>query len=375
MSRTKEVLFNDGEGIDYVDFNAMQRFLRAQLCEVYSTLCRPGDAGNSSFAEAGETAYCIALGGAPYASATARKITHLGGWIAQQTGAGGVSAPSGEDPEFLMYMLAEDEAATLTAGATTLAIGGVNPRYDLLCYKLDMVAGGSVTRHYKDAVTGALTSNPTNKERQVRCQMQVVAGTPAGSPVEPSVPSGYVKLCAVYVPAAHNAVIDPANILDYRMPAGTSSETVWGTDAVAGGHFSGADAWTVAPGVTPIITASASADSRVYLRLNGPLNRRLVRVAAYGADTTSGGLPGMRLYENGTANLLRSYSGFLNSGSEGYTEGAVTGGPIWANGRTNFYAHARAGAPVSAGGLAMMIWTNLGAMTLRWGRFIFAGGL
>lgn len=65
-----------------------------------------------------------------------------------------------------------------------------------------------------------LVGSSLNKTRRVQATFSIKAGTPAAAPAYPDTDAGYVPICAVYVPATHNAVHSASNIRDLRMPLG-----------------------------------------------------------------------------------------------------------------------------------------------------------
>jgi hypothetical protein len=211
MSKVRVPRFNDGQAVDHTDFNKMADFLQAQNFDLWQSLARTTSTG---VAASVSHLFAMANGGAPHPSATTRSVTHLPGWVAQQTGDGS-SAISGDEPEFLYYYLDTDELETqLTAGHATL------PRIDLLCVKLERVDDATEERQFEDATTRAKSTEEIVPTRSVTVTKQLVAGTPNASPTVPAVPAGYVPLVGVYVPATWNTTIDAENIWDYRMPVG-----------------------------------------------------------------------------------------------------------------------------------------------------------
>jgi hypothetical protein len=123
---------------------------------------------------------------------------------------------TGDDSLLIPYYLKSDINVTLTTADPT------NPRWDLIEMKLDFVdndAADNVTRDFKDATTGVITSTTVVKKRKPKITVTLKTGTPAGSPTIPSVDSGYSALYALKVLAAGTSVTDD-NVIDYRLPAG-----------------------------------------------------------------------------------------------------------------------------------------------------------
>jgi hypothetical protein len=349
----KEVAWNDGEGITDADLNNMQRFARAQASDFWMGLARIAE---SDILTLSTMVYAHGNGGAVFAHADARKLANIGGWIAVNRSTGIVT---GDEPEFLCYYLATSELnSVLDVGDAT------HPRYDLLCIAVDYVNGDSESRDFKDATTGLLSTTTPNKRRNMRLQFQIVKGTAAASPVEPAIPAGYVKMAAVYVPATWNAVIDPANILDYRMPIGFKLQEVGAlqfdflhaTDSVT--------PWYVGEGTIQAFTAAiggSETNPRNAYALCNPgawMCGRVVRVG-YGGQrqvSSTGTLDLVRVDAAGGSyssveTVLSSYSTAsllpaAHATNHQYAElSLLTGPPIWANGHTNGYAMLRTFAP------------------------------
>lgn len=226
-NKTTEVLFGtrvdgssgSGEFGTSQDLVAAQRYLKAHVNDFLTQLPDAyADHTNALFATGLSSALqnpdqavrSIGHGGWPMASLTTRTITNRAGVIAQK----GTGALSGLAPVVLIHRLDADELSTqLTAGDAT------NPRIDSLFIKIDEENADAQTRNYKDAVTLVPASQSFYKQRRTRLVKSLVVGTPhATDPVPPAVPVGYARYCDIYVPAAWNAVIDPLNIRDHRVP-------------------------------------------------------------------------------------------------------------------------------------------------------------
>lgn len=90
-----------------------------------------------------------------------------------------------------------------------------NPRIDLVCVKASRATTATATRKYKDPSTSAITSETMDVETDWDPLLTVVAGTPAGSPSAPSVPSGYIKICTITVDAS-TGITNSGNLADNR---------------------------------------------------------------------------------------------------------------------------------------------------------------
>ncbi len=203
----KEVLFNDGEGVVYGDFNDLQRFMRSRLVDYQLAYQqRLHDAGLTAFANPSHL-FCIGNSAAPYAHATNnRQIRNEAGPIFQVVGG-----------ELLVYNVTADEVNTAVG---TLSLSAANPRWVLVSVELAYADGDSQSRDFKDATTGVVTTSSVNKQRRVTATWTVTQGAENASPVEPATPSGDVKYCAIKIGTA-TTLLDPTTELrDYRMPIG-----------------------------------------------------------------------------------------------------------------------------------------------------------
>jgi len=90
-----------------------------------------------------------------------------------------------------------------------------NDRIDIVCVKAALVDGATVTRKYKDADTGAITDRSYVGSKIWQAEIVVVEGEPAGSPVVPSTPAGYLKIHEITISAA-TGIANQAAINDVR---------------------------------------------------------------------------------------------------------------------------------------------------------------
>lgn len=191
------VLFSDGEGIVLSDLHAMQRNIHAMLTDqilqsviggVANTGITQPDFGGQNGANVPTLwAYTLSPGAAYLRLGSANnKIQVAPGTllqkIANSDGGGSSLAPFWFDGS--------------SAGEFTLGNGdATNPRIDLLQMKLEYISDTPVSRDFKDAVSGQLTTNPlTASRRRVQCTLSVKQGTPAGSPRIPDPDTGFVPL-------------------------------------------------------------------------------------------------------------------------------------------------------------------------------------
>ncbi|HYC73117.1 MAG TPA: hypothetical protein VEB66_18040 [Opitutaceae bacterium] len=196
------VQFNDGEGLDFVDFNDIGRgAVLRQTDQFLSQLVGRLAAGNADPDHVGEAGSNAALTSLAYTmtggdcaiaqGSTSTRVKLLPGLLFQKTG-----NTTGTEGTFLPYSVqAGDVDLTIAAGDAT------HPRVDIVQARLEWVSGGAVARDFMDATTGAITSTTPNKTRRVQATFSVKAGTPAATPTYPTPDAGYVLVAAVRVPA------------------------------------------------------------------------------------------------------------------------------------------------------------------------------
>ena len=127
-------------------------------------------------------------------------------------------------PNMGTYVAYNDATAVLTITAAN----PTNPRIDLICATIN------------DSYYSGATDNVV---------FQVIAGTPAGSPIAPTLPANSISLATVAV-AANASVITSGNITDTRVLAGTNVASGDLTEIVAGNGI------TVTSGTGPIPTVA-----------------------------------------------------------------------------------------------------------------------
>lgn len=331
---TQELLYNPGEGIDTDDLNKVQRFLRSQIWDqVVGGRVRVQETADGM---SSNLAYCYpAGGGAPVASsATVRTVTNTYGLLVKRR-VGIVIA--GSDAATLSQYVAPD------AMATQLDIGDANPRIDRVMYRLRHVDNDAVDIEARivRATTPpyAMSTGSPVKRRKVVLDMLVVKGTPAASPIPPSITSemnaGYALWCEVLVPALHNAVIDIENMRDWRVPIGYDTHNVF--CAGVGQNVSYSAGWT-ASGSSPGLVSTGSATAYVFPSARSRHSGRLVRLGIMGMLTGST-IQIVRVNNDNTTSfggetVLQDVSAFFNVGANQlYETGAFTN-PYWLNGFT-----------------------------------------
>lgn len=209
---TKKVLFNNGEGVDFSDFNKMQDLANVHFVDAMNnhrtkTISNPQAAGQTSGVvwAWGEGAAVIAGG--------VQQVSFISGLI----GVNVASASPDRDQELLTYWLDPGDVPDKNRPSP----GAGNERWDVLAVVLSPVVGDSENRDFKDAATGLLTSQNFNKRNGVEATFTWVQGTaaPVGTATLPAtIPSQ--RLCAVLV--KDGALIEPSlnELQDHRYPMG-----------------------------------------------------------------------------------------------------------------------------------------------------------
>jgi hypothetical protein len=103
-----------------------------------------------------------------------------------------------EQSSLIPFYLTDGDGA---ADGTIAAGDATNPRIDIIQVKLEWKDAGTVSRDFKDGVTGALSSQAMSVERYVQATFSIKQGTPAATPSYPALDAGYALLAAVRVPA------------------------------------------------------------------------------------------------------------------------------------------------------------------------------
>lgn len=105
------------------------------------------------------------------------------------------------------------------ASAISVTHGTANTqdRIDLVCLAPNFAVDATkdASRYVKTGGTGPITLTSVHKGYQDTYTLQVVAGTPGGSPAVPSTPSGYIPLYSAYI-HANTGMASGADITDKR---------------------------------------------------------------------------------------------------------------------------------------------------------------
>lgn len=375
-----ELLYNDGEALDYNDLNNAQRHARSMLYDgVHGTLARAVERDYQPHVVSGtEHAWTIGNGCQPFVSASTLTVSFTPGAIGQK--AAGV--PDGTDPLFLWYHMGLAEVS-LTAGAAD----ATNPRWDIVQIKIEHAEGSAETRDFS-TTAGVLSSVSFSKRRRTKLTASIKAGTPAASPTEPTPDAGYVKLCAIHI-AATATVITPTTVRDYRMPVGYRV-----IDLLPGQHCYKDPQFTV--GGYGQVTGDGNATPRVVLampQMGAPfMSGRLLAVGVTSDLDGAGATALLRRYNAATVGTsvttVKDISASVLGAADRYREVALWDEAIWMDGspspscqggagNATGYGEATIGAPATLttmNKLVLQLSTGVSSLdTFGLLRFIVAG--
>lgn len=213
----KKVLFNNTEGISHVDFNEMQSLMQAYV----------NDGILSNFANhnvlsgmGGVEGHCFAM---ENACAVWKNVFNPATQLEFDPGVLAVYTPSGSitgDEPYLRTVYVD----VADIPDKTRPVPGVSDRWDVLSVNISEVTGSAAVRDFKDAVTGALSTQSFDKRDQTQANFTWTQGVEGGG--IPATPAGDVRICAVLVPAAGSITAEDNKIRDYRIPIGQTQHHV-----------------------------------------------------------------------------------------------------------------------------------------------------
>lgn len=90
-----------------------------------------------------------------------------------------------------------------------------NPRIDIICVRQGRYNSENENRKFKDEFANAISTQSFTVATDWKAEVLYVAGSPAGSPVAPATPSGYILLAEISV-AASTGIASQASISDKR---------------------------------------------------------------------------------------------------------------------------------------------------------------
>jgi hypothetical protein len=316
MSRRVE--FNDGEGLLHSDLNLVSKLSEVEIGKLLQPSFAPtvGElrlASGSTFGLSGTGLRIITLSSGGYLQA--------------------VTPSNADDPSYIMGAYA---GAAYTLDAPT---SGSVYRRDILQAKIDTeVAAESETRHFKDAITGALSSTSQNKRRIRNATISVKKGADQTTEAladtnGPTPDAGYTKVYSVLVPPTGS--VNSAKVWDWHAPLGGGSDFNYPGSVFYNGDFGpwpnltyGPNLGFAGPGVGYIVAAfqqrSIAVGIRIY-RIKGNFTTFSDNDATY-----------LTLFSNNSISYTYNWAGDL-------TEGVGSGPayilnlpkPIWSTGEHN----------------------------------------
>ena len=234
--RPFEMLFNDGEGVRIGDFNDQQRLMKTLLFDHIQRQNYKSVTSSNLVVSAGTSLWGIADSCMPYGSG-ALNVKNRQGVLFGPTNAASAWSSSAKAEEMGVVVLDDGEIdQAITAAHATL------DRIDRISVKFDtFIEDATEARHFKDAVTGALSSITPAKRRHRDFGYTYTIGTPGATPSPPAVPAGEQLWCDVCVPALSANTpngVGPdgtnAYIIDHRWPFFVHTARVLAYQGVAG---------------------------------------------------------------------------------------------------------------------------------------------
>lgn len=150
-------------------------------------------------------------GGVMGSSFIASYVSALAASLAAGAGFFYDSAQTGFNPLFRNIISVNPIAVALTANTDP-----TNDRIDLICLCPNFTVTSTASRFVKTGGVGPIVSTVVNKTYADGYTLQVVAGTPAGSPTVPATPSGYIAIAKVLNRHASAGMSGSGAITDLR---------------------------------------------------------------------------------------------------------------------------------------------------------------
>lgn len=207
-------LFNDGEGVVFSDINdiVLGASQRAWEWPGYANMLAEAVASSSAYSLTFQTGpnsnTAYSLGGGPELSFSGLNLTIGNGFLGTYVQPLGVlnGPPDALLPRMRWVYLTSTQTFTLSTAPSG------KKRFDYLTIAIADAAANAVSRDYKDATTGALSTTAVNKDQRLTGSFTVTTGSPATpvagtAPVTPS-PAGYVVALVLVNDTAIEAVYD-----------------------------------------------------------------------------------------------------------------------------------------------------------------------
>ena len=305
--RNPKVLINDGEGVDHTDFNRLQALLEKKVYEqamrtaaMVGNYQSMGDADSNGMDIFGDAR-------SQGSSLTSHMFIHnpLTGFRDDTKVAAGnmffesfiysqiketTHTPGTQptDASNLMTFIGDDEEREYDAdlATDTPPVGG-NPRWDTLFARLGWEEGNAVSRDFKDAVTGALSTTTPNKDFRHSLEWSHVQGPQQVAYTHAVKPNGYAPIITKRRPVGDAAPYDRDDFYYHVFPTRMATEDISGQDLMPVGGFGGQ--WDVDTLGLGSMEAQAGAAGTLYaLPRNMHAGCRLIGVSIILTSVTFG---------------------------------------------------------------------------------------
>lgn len=207
--------FNIGEGVVSADFNELQALLQKQLVdEVVMAMAGASLQGDTlQVNDEDDILRPYGWGGAMLRTSASNINVNGGLWLYRQQGAVNANGPAAK----LAF------APAITSLTVTGYAGlGANMRRDIIQMRIVENNSAPVNRHFKDAVTGALSSQSLVKRISTTVEFSLKQGAVSAFPgTEPAPDAGWTKIGSVLVRST--GVDNQDETYDWRVPMGDST--------------------------------------------------------------------------------------------------------------------------------------------------------
>lgn len=223
------VLFNDGEGVEQVDFNDLQYVRWAEnFAALQAMLGSVENIDLNGFQAMGTDKVFCPRAGAGYIenNFSGLQLDFIRGAMLLKNPDSTSEFPIDEAENPMTLVMLDTDLAFITLDTAD----GSNPRIDLIEVKITdaEVSDSSASRDKEDAVTRALTTITPDKRRRAEVTFRVKNGTPAADPSPPTVDAGWAELANVFVgTGATSLTFD--TVWDLRFPMQVEFQRIFPT--------------------------------------------------------------------------------------------------------------------------------------------------
>jgi len=266
------VEYNDGEGLVHTDLNAQQAQMNARFTDVlaagysYENILPTMTLASPNVSVPDTIVFVPRVGQAVPNFLGLQDVYFTDGWIAQLNPA--FSNFDGSAPRLLFGRIYGNPTVTLDAA------DAVNDRIDLIQIRITEVQTTPISRDFKDAVSGFLTTQTFNKGSSTQVEFGVKVGTPSASPVAPTPDAGWAVLSQITVTADPNAL---SLLEDFRMPMRVTEHVITGRQMIYSTFFWGAG------GFAPHIVNAGNGQDEAFAPAPGLYASRIIGVWVKGS--------------------------------------------------------------------------------------------